>query len=55
MKVLMIKCSKCNDWFKSPMQMDESSFSTVTIANEKYQCTFCGNMNVVNKEDFKFI
>jgi predicted nucleic-acid-binding Zn-ribbon protein len=54
-KTLMIKCKKCNDWFQSPIQMDEKSFMTSTLTNNTLQCPRCGNGNVTNKEDMKFI
>lgn len=54
-KTLMIKCEKCKDWFQSPIQMDEQSFLTATLSNNTLPCPQCGNANVTNKEDMKFI
>lgn len=54
-KILMVQCKKCKDWFPSPIQMDETSFATATLSNNSLGCPRCGEINLTNKENMKFI
>ena len=53
MKKLYVECKneKCKREFPSPIQMDEESFKTNTMKSNTYQCYFCKQTNLYNKQD----
>jgi hypothetical protein len=50
-----IKCSVCNNWFRSPIQFGdaESFFGTATWGNTA-QCPNDGQMTPCNKDNMRF-
>jgi len=51
---LQVQCQNCSKWFNSPIQMDEPSFATSTIENNKTQCPYCGQITTFGKGNMRF-
>lgn len=55
-KKLYVRCKneECKREFLSPIQVDESSFKTVELRSNQYQCPFCKQSHMYDKEDHFF-
>jgi len=54
--VVKIKCSKCNNWFKSPIYFGNiESLDSCTLIGNTVSCPFCGQFVPCNKENMRFV
>jgi DNA-directed RNA polymerase subunit RPC12/RpoP len=50
---LKVRCKACGEGFRSPKQMDATTFerSTTELAGKGYSCSKCGQMRMYDKID----
>jgi len=53
---VIVTCKSCDREFPSPVQVaSKESFDTMGFADNTIQCPVCGQANVYNKPDLKFV
>lgn len=50
MSILMVRCKNCGSEFPSRIQMEKSSFATITLRGSAYKCPRWGTTATYDKE-----